>query len=101
MGYSWRTHGDGTVDAVECDQFVEVVYEDDDVLVIHVARSIAADPQLQNALVDTIDRESHRQGAELAIATLASEFGLEVRPDGEDSQYALTLAPRDRQQTGG
>ena len=92
MGYTWRSNGDGTVDAVECDEFAEVVYDGDRTLVVHVARSIS-DPHLENALVDALAVNEYQQAAELAIVSVARAYGLDVHPDGPDGQRALTLAP--------
>jgi hypothetical protein len=94
MGYSWRSNGDGTAEAVECEEFAEVVYEDDGVLIVNVARSVTRDQHLENALVDALAIHDRRHGAEMAISMVAEEFGLDVRPEGPDEQRAMTLAPR-------
>jgi hypothetical protein len=93
MGYAWRSNGDGTVDAVECDEFAEVVYDDDRTLLVNVARSVALKPHLEDALVDALAINEDRQGAEFAIVSLARAHGLDVHPEGPDGQRALTLTP--------
>ena len=100
MGFTWQSNGDDSVDAVECDEFAQVVYEDDQVLVVHVARSMPPDRQFEDALVDVLAIHERRHAAEEAIASLADEFGLTVLPTGPDGQRALTLAPPSRGDTG-
>jgi hypothetical protein len=93
MGYTWRSNSDGTADAVECDEFAEVVYDDDRSLVVNVARSVTRDPHMEDALVDALAINERRQAAELAVYSVAQAYGLDVHPDGPDGQRALTLTP--------
>ena len=93
MGYTWRSNGDGTADAVETDAFAEVVYENDQVLVVNVARGMLPDPRLENALVDAIALEEARPGAEEAIGSVARSFGLALHPDSRNGHSAITIAP--------
>jgi hypothetical protein len=94
MAYTLRDNGDGTADAVECDEFAEVVYEDNEVLVVNLARSLARDVRLEGALVDALARHGQRHDAELAISLLADDFGIALEPDGRNGHRWLTLAPR-------
>ena len=93
MGYAWRSNADGTAEAVEIDPFAEVVYENDQVLVVNVARGMLLDAELENALVDALALTEHRPDAEDAIAALADAFGLDVHPRDDTTQHALTIAP--------
>lgn len=93
MGYTWRHNGDGTTEAVETDELVEVVYEDDEILVVHIARSLASDDRLEAALVDAVARQEQRSSAEREIASVADAFGLDVHEDGDDAQRTVTIAP--------
>jgi hypothetical protein len=93
MGYTWRHNGDGTTDAVETDELVEVVYDDDETLVVHIARSLASDGHLEAALVDAVARQEQRSSAEREIASVADAFGLDVHEAGDEAQRTVTLAP--------
>jgi hypothetical protein len=93
MGYTWRHRHDGSSEALETDEFAEVLYEDQGLLVVHVARSLAADGELEDALVDAIARRDRRVEAEREISTVAHAFGLVVHEDGDGDHRALTLAP--------
>jgi hypothetical protein len=96
MGYTWRANDDGTADAVEWDEFAEVVYEDSEVLVVSVARSVTLDPELEDALVDVLAVHDARHGAEEAIANVASAFGLQVHPnEAAEGQRTVVLAAAD------
>jgi hypothetical protein len=94
MGYTWRHNGDGTTDAVETDELVEVVYEDNETLVVHLARSLASDDRLEAALVDAVARQDQRSSAEREIASVADNFGLDIHEDGDAARRAVTIAPR-------
>jgi hypothetical protein len=93
MGYTWRSNSDGTADAVETDAFAEVVYENDQVLVVNVARGMLPDPHLENALVDALALEADRPDAEEALSSVARSFGLAFHPDSRDGHSAITIAP--------
>lgn len=93
MGLTWRTLADGTADAVEWDAFAEVVYEDDEILALNVARGMAVDGELEDDLVDTLARSGRRDSAQAAITLIAAAHGLDVYPDETGSQLAMTLAP--------
>jgi hypothetical protein len=90
----WRHNGDGTSDALETDELAEVVYDDDETLVVHLACSLASDDRLEAALVDAVARQEQRSSAEREIASVADAFGLEVHEDGNDAQRTVTIAPR-------
>jgi hypothetical protein len=93
MGFTWRSNGDGTAEAVETEAFAEVIYEDATILVVNVATNIVLEDDLANALMDAIATSEQRHEAESAIAALARSFGMDVHPvDGVD-QRALTIAP--------
>jgi hypothetical protein len=93
MGFTWRSNGDGTAEAVECEAFAEVIYEDASVLVVNLATGIDHDPALTDALMDAIAVSEQRDEAELAIANLATVYGIDVHADEGPDQRALTLAP--------
>ena len=93
MGYTWRSNTDGTADAVECEEFAEVVYENDQVLVVNVASGMLPHRGLEDALVDALALHEARHGAQHAIGTVADAFGLEVHPQGDDGYLALTVGP--------
>lgn len=93
MGYTLRSNGDGTADAVETDPFAEVVYENDQVLVVNLARGMLPNPDLENALVDALALEGLRTDAEAAITSVAGMFGLVSHPDSTGDQSAITIAP--------
>ncbi len=96
MGYAWRSNADGTAEAVECDPFAEVVYENDQVLVVNVARGVLPDLELENALVDALALSEHRPDAEHAIA--AAAVCVRVRtPSGRSHRAAC---PDDRAERG-
>ena len=92
MGISWRTNGDGTALATECQTFAEIVYQDDTILVVNVERSAVTDGALTDALMDAIARSEQRSEAELAIEHLAREFGMHVHPINHRDQRELILA---------
>ena len=93
MGYTWRSNDDGTADAVETDPFAEVVYENDQTLVVNVARGMLPDPSLENALVDALALETVRPDAEEAISSVARSFGLALHEENRDGHSAMTIAP--------
>ncbi len=93
MGISWRTHGDGTAHALDCETFAEVVYRDDTVLVVNLETSMVADAQLTDALMDAIARSERRAEAEEAIGLLAAEFGAFVQPVNRRDQLELIVSP--------
>ncbi len=93
MGYTWRSNDDGTADAVETDPFAEVVYENDQTLVLKVARGMLPDPNLENALVDALALETVRPDAEEAISSVARSFGLALHEDIREGHSAVTIAP--------
>ena len=93
MGYTWRSNDDGTADAVETDPFAEVVYENDQVLTVNVARGMLPDPRLEDALVDALALETIRPDAEEAISSVARSFGLALHEDIREGHRAVTIAP--------
>jgi hypothetical protein len=93
MGFSWRSNGDGTATAVDCEAFAEVIYEDASVLVVNLATDMEHDPELADALMDAIAMSEQRDEAELAITNLATVYGVDVHADEGPDQRSLTLAP--------
>jgi hypothetical protein len=93
MGFAWHSNADGTAEAVEYDPFAEVVYENDQVLVVNVARGVLPDVELENALVDALALSEHRPDAEHAIAAAADALGFDMHPRDDSTQRALTIAP--------
>ena len=93
MGFTWRSNGDGTAKAVECEAFAEVIYEDASVLLVNLATGIEHDPALTDALMDAIAMNEQRDEAELAITKVATVYGIDVHADEGPDQRALTLAP--------
>jgi hypothetical protein len=92
MGFTRRSNGHGTVKAVECEAFAEVIYEDASVLVVNLATGIEHDHDLNDALMDAIAMNEQRDEAELAITNLATVYGIDVHADEGPDLRALTLA---------
>ena len=93
MDYAWRSNSDGTAAAIACDEFAEVVYEDDDVLVVNVAHGMLADRQLENALVDALALTGARPETEDALTSVAKSFGLDAQAQGSSGHRAITITP--------
>jgi hypothetical protein len=91
MGFVWET---GTpARAVDVESFAEVVYDQDSILVINVARGLERDPVLADALMDVIATRTERDEAEWALGDLAGRFGLAVSPTGSRRTRQVTITP--------
>ncbi len=91
MDYAWRSNSDGTAAAVACDEFAQVVYEDDEVLVVNVAQGMLPDRLLEDALVDALALTGARLDTEDALRSVADAFGLEAQPQGLAGRRAITI----------
>ena len=93
MGFTWRSNGDGTSAAVAFDEFAEVVYDDDETLVVNVAQGMLPDRPLEDALVDALALSDARTDTEDALVSVAQAFGLDAHPAGDAAHRAITIAP--------
>jgi hypothetical protein len=94
MDYAWRSNSDGTAAAVACDEFAQVVYDDDDVLVVNVAQGMLPDRLLEDALVDALALTGARLDTEHALVAVATAFGLDAQPQqGLTGRRAITITP--------
>jgi len=91
MGFVWETRAPAP--AVDVESFAEVVYDQDQILVVNVARGLERDRELADALMDVIATRGQRDDAEWAIGHLAGRFGLAMSPAGSRRTRQLTIAP--------